>query len=156
MTRLPKFGLSLSFQVHPGLGEPFDRSYREAIELAAEANRLGFESIWLSEHHGEADGYCPSPVVAGAALVGAATVSAEQDAFETAGHDQALVAGHAVHRMEEELDIFWSNLLGPESYLKEKLLGCLLGVTLDFRRIVIDADKKVTIDYQDGSQRVVS
>ena len=64
----PKFGLALSFQVHQGLGEPWDKSYREGIELAVEASRLGFDAIWVSEHHGEADGYCPSPVVACAAL----------------------------------------------------------------------------------------
>ena len=66
------FGISLSFQIHPGLGETWDTSYRESIELASEADRLGFESIWASEHHGEADGYCPSPVVACAALAVAA------------------------------------------------------------------------------------
>ena len=31
---LPKFGIALSFQVHRGLGEPWDSSYRESIELA--------------------------------------------------------------------------------------------------------------------------
>ena len=67
-----KFGLSLSFQIHPRLGESWDTSYRESLELASEANRLGFDSIWASEHHGEADGYCPSPVVACAALAVAA------------------------------------------------------------------------------------
>jgi len=67
-----KFGISLSFQIHPGLGETWDTSYRESLELASEANRLGFDSIWASEHHGEADGYCPSPVVACAALAVAA------------------------------------------------------------------------------------
>ena len=70
--KAPKFGISFSFQAHRGLGEPYDKAYREAIELAAEANRLGFASIWASEHHGEADGYCPSPVVACAALAVAA------------------------------------------------------------------------------------
>jgi alkanesulfonate monooxygenase SsuD/methylene tetrahydromethanopterin reductase-like flavin-dependent oxidoreductase (luciferase family) len=68
----PGFGIALSFQVHRGLGESWDTSYRESLELAAEANRLGFESIWASEHHGEEDGYCPSPIVACAALAAAA------------------------------------------------------------------------------------
>jgi alkanesulfonate monooxygenase SsuD/methylene tetrahydromethanopterin reductase-like flavin-dependent oxidoreductase (luciferase family) len=68
----PNFGVALSFQVHRGLGETWDTSYRESLELAAEVNRLGFESIWASEHHGEDDGYCPSPVVACAALAAAA------------------------------------------------------------------------------------
>jgi alkanesulfonate monooxygenase SsuD/methylene tetrahydromethanopterin reductase-like flavin-dependent oxidoreductase (luciferase family) len=70
--KAPKFGISFSFQVHRALGEAWDKSYRENIELAAEASRLGFDSIWVSEHHGEPDGYCPSPVVAGAALATAA------------------------------------------------------------------------------------
>ena len=72
-----KFGISLSFQIHPGqihsgVSERWDTPYRESLELASEANRLGFDSIWASEHHGEADGYCPSPVVACAALAVAA------------------------------------------------------------------------------------
>jgi alkanesulfonate monooxygenase SsuD/methylene tetrahydromethanopterin reductase-like flavin-dependent oxidoreductase (luciferase family) len=68
----PKFGISFSFQAHRDLGEPYDKAYREGLELAAEASRLGYHSIWASEHHGEADGYCPSPVVACAALAVAA------------------------------------------------------------------------------------
>ncbi len=68
----PKLGISFSFQAHRGLGEAYDKAYREALELAAEASRLGYHSIWASEHHGEPDGYCPSPVVACAALAVAA------------------------------------------------------------------------------------
>jgi alkanesulfonate monooxygenase SsuD/methylene tetrahydromethanopterin reductase-like flavin-dependent oxidoreductase (luciferase family) len=66
--RLPRLGIALSFQRRPDLGEPFDRAYREGIELAAEADRLGIEDIWLAEHHGEEDGYNPSPAVAAAAV----------------------------------------------------------------------------------------
>ena len=39
----PKIGLSISFQIHPGRGESWDTSYRESLELASEADRLGFE-----------------------------------------------------------------------------------------------------------------
>jgi alkanesulfonate monooxygenase SsuD/methylene tetrahydromethanopterin reductase-like flavin-dependent oxidoreductase (luciferase family) len=66
----PRLGLSLSFQSRPDLGETFSTAYGESLELAAEADRLGVDDIWLSEHHGEADGYCPSPVVAAAAVAG--------------------------------------------------------------------------------------
>src|SRR6478609_9364825 len=72
MTTAPKFGISFRFQAHRALGEAYDKAYREGLELAAEADRLGIDSIWVSEHHGEADGYCPSPVVACAALAVAA------------------------------------------------------------------------------------
>ena len=34
MTKTPKFGISFSFQAHRTLGEPYDKAYREAIELA--------------------------------------------------------------------------------------------------------------------------
>ncbi|PJK29873.1 LLM class flavin-dependent oxidoreductase [Minwuia thermotolerans] len=65
-------GITISFQRHEALGETWDRVYGEALELAAEADRLGMRAIWVSEHHGEEDGYCPSPIVAGAALSRAA------------------------------------------------------------------------------------
>ncbi|MBV8188249.1 MAG: LLM class flavin-dependent oxidoreductase [Alphaproteobacteria bacterium] len=67
-----QLGVAFSFQVHRALGDTWDRSYRESLELAAEIDRLGYDSIWASEHHGEDDGYCPSPVVACAALAAAA------------------------------------------------------------------------------------
>ena len=39
MTKAPQFGVSFSFQAHRALGEPYDKAYREGIELAAEAVR---------------------------------------------------------------------------------------------------------------------
>ena len=33
-----KFGISFSFQAHRALGEPYDKAYREGLELAAEEN----------------------------------------------------------------------------------------------------------------------
>ena len=44
-----KLGISFSFQAHRALGEPYDKAYREGLELAAEASRLGIDSIWASE-----------------------------------------------------------------------------------------------------------
>ena len=72
MVTAPKVGISMSFKAHLALGEPWDRVYREGVELAAEASRLGIDSIWVNEHHGEADGYLPSPLVMSAALAVAA------------------------------------------------------------------------------------
>jgi alkanesulfonate monooxygenase SsuD/methylene tetrahydromethanopterin reductase-like flavin-dependent oxidoreductase (luciferase family) len=39
-----------------------------ALDQCAWADRLGFTSVTLSEHHGSPDGYCPSPLVFGAAV----------------------------------------------------------------------------------------
>jgi alkanesulfonate monooxygenase SsuD/methylene tetrahydromethanopterin reductase-like flavin-dependent oxidoreductase (luciferase family) len=42
--------------------------YRTGLDLAAQADALGFDHCMLSEHHGAADGYLPAPLVYGAAV----------------------------------------------------------------------------------------
>lgn len=42
--------------------------YREAVELAERAEELGFDSVWLSEHHFVDDGYMPSVMPVAAAI----------------------------------------------------------------------------------------
>lgn len=59
---------SLTCQRGPGDRRSGRERYREALELAAEAERLGFDSVWLSEHHFFADGYTPSTLVLAAAV----------------------------------------------------------------------------------------
>ena len=59
---------SLTCQAGPGDRRKSGERYREALSLAAEAERLGFDSVWLSEHHFFADGYTPSPLVLAAAV----------------------------------------------------------------------------------------
>lgn len=59
---------SLTCQAGPVDRRSAGERYREAIGLAAEAERLGFDSVWLSEHHFYADGYTPSPLVHAAAI----------------------------------------------------------------------------------------
>ncbi len=68
--KMPRLGVALSFQRRPDLGESFDRAYQEGLELAAEADRFGIDDIWLAEHHGEEDGYNPSPFVTAGAIAG--------------------------------------------------------------------------------------
>jgi probable F420-dependent oxidoreductase len=47
-------------QTPPGSGRPFDREYRETLDLVRLAESVGFDSAWVSEHHGASDGYLPS------------------------------------------------------------------------------------------------
>ncbi len=94
-----EFGISLSLQANQAAGETSAQVYGEALELAAEAGRLGIDSIWVSEHHGEADGYCPSPIVAGAALAIAAPTCRIGQAIAIAplyGHPMRLAEDLAV------------------------------------------------------------
>jgi probable F420-dependent oxidoreductase len=60
------FGL-LSAQVRPGETD-WTRAYDETIRVAIEAERLGFSSIWTTEHHFVDDGYMPSLLVVSAAI----------------------------------------------------------------------------------------
>jgi probable F420-dependent oxidoreductase len=47
-------------QVPPDSGRTYTQEYREIVDLVRLAETLGYESAWVSEHHGSGDGYMPS------------------------------------------------------------------------------------------------
>ena len=63
----PTFGLWYDFRQRPPLGD-YARFYAECLEEIEESERLGYEGVWLSEHHFVDDGYLPSPLVVAAAV----------------------------------------------------------------------------------------
>jgi alkanesulfonate monooxygenase SsuD/methylene tetrahydromethanopterin reductase-like flavin-dependent oxidoreductase (luciferase family) len=49
----------------------FPRMYSELLADARLADELGFHSLWIAEHHFWYDGWCPAPLVAACAVLGA-------------------------------------------------------------------------------------
>ncbi|MEZ5498627.1 MAG: LLM class flavin-dependent oxidoreductase [Steroidobacteraceae bacterium] len=68
MARHVNFGLWYDFRNPRQWRIPFERLYAESLDQIAEAERLGFDSIWMTEHHFCDDGYTPSPMVLGGAI----------------------------------------------------------------------------------------
>ncbi|MEM8564195.1 MAG: LLM class flavin-dependent oxidoreductase [Pseudomonadota bacterium] len=66
------FGLWYDFRNPAPWRRSFESLYSESMEQIAWAERLGFDSVWLTEHHFCDDGYCPAPLVI-AAAIGATT-----------------------------------------------------------------------------------
>lgn len=63
------FGLFMPFQNPPRWAWPYPELYREYLEQTVYAEELGYDTIWLTEHHFAEDGWSPSllPLAAGIA-----------------------------------------------------------------------------------------
>ncbi len=68
MTRHVNFGLWYDLRNPPPSTLSFEALYRASLEQIAWAETLGFDSVWLTEHHFVDDGYTPSPLVIAAAI----------------------------------------------------------------------------------------
>jgi alkanesulfonate monooxygenase SsuD/methylene tetrahydromethanopterin reductase-like flavin-dependent oxidoreductase (luciferase family) len=52
----------------PSIGAPAQELYEASVEMAAFADGHGFDVVYLAEHHGADDGYCPAPIVQASAI----------------------------------------------------------------------------------------
>ena len=55
-----KYGIWHDFRNPPRWRRPWDQVYRENLDQIEWAEGLGYESVWVSEHHVTDDGYLPS------------------------------------------------------------------------------------------------
>jgi alkanesulfonate monooxygenase SsuD/methylene tetrahydromethanopterin reductase-like flavin-dependent oxidoreductase (luciferase family) len=68
MARQVNFGLWYDFRNPAPWTVPYETLYAQTLEQIVGAERLGFDSVWLTEHHFCDDGYTPSPLVIAAAI----------------------------------------------------------------------------------------
>lgn len=66
-----KFGMYFSFRRLPGGGPGWPEVYRESFDQIRLAEELGFDAVWLTEHHFVPDGYSPSVLPLAAATAAA-------------------------------------------------------------------------------------
>ena len=62
------FGLWYDFRNPEPWQIDFEQFYAERLDQIARAETMGFDSVWLTEHHFCDDGYTPSPLVIHAAI----------------------------------------------------------------------------------------
>ena len=65
---MANFALRYDLRCPPFSKTDHQEQYRAALDQCEWADKLGFVSVTLSEHHGSPDGYLPSPLVFGAAV----------------------------------------------------------------------------------------
>jgi alkanesulfonate monooxygenase SsuD/methylene tetrahydromethanopterin reductase-like flavin-dependent oxidoreductase (luciferase family) len=61
-------GLFVDGRNPPEWARPWPEHYRRLVDVAAEADALGADCLWLTEHHGFEDGYLAQPLVLAAAI----------------------------------------------------------------------------------------
>jgi len=56
---------------------------------------------------------------------------------------------------EEQLNLFWADVIGPGQYLRSRLLDCLRDFRIEWQSVSIEASGKVWISYKDGTAQML-
>ncbi len=64
---IPRIGLYCDLR-NPAGAKPWPEVYARTLERIVEGERRGLDAVWVTEHHGFADGYLPQPLVFCAAV----------------------------------------------------------------------------------------
>ena len=63
-----RFGVIYDFRKVPGSEIAMPQLYRQTLDQVRRVDELGFDSVWLTEHHFVDDGYLPSPLTISGAI----------------------------------------------------------------------------------------
>jgi hypothetical protein len=56
---------------------------------------------------------------------------------------------------EEQLNLFWADVIGPGEYLRSRLLDCLRDFRIEWQSVSIESNGKVWISYKDGTAQML-
>jgi alkanesulfonate monooxygenase SsuD/methylene tetrahydromethanopterin reductase-like flavin-dependent oxidoreductase (luciferase family) len=105
---VPRVGIYFDLRNPARWLRPWADLYARCLEISETAERLGIDSVWLSEHHMFADGYLPQPLTFAAALaartkkikIGTAVLIAPLRSVATIAEEAAIVDILSAGRLE--------------------------------------------------------
>jgi len=60
-----------------------------------------------------------------------------------------------LYHFEEQLDLFWAEIVGPGEYLRSRLIDCLRDFNLDWQTITIHSNGTLSLTHKDGTEETV-